>query len=150
MGVTQAGCLGSSGEPGHRHPSLGSHVAPGKFNAPVANPSISCLFCPLEKERGPFVLPRKKGTGADSIVTTANGQGGGVWPGVLTDKRRLSRDTGDDASAEHGHQEAERPCIPLPRDPLEQELGGDSPSGLRKKEGTESSARLRSCCEEHG
>lgn len=94
VGVTQAGCLGSSGEPGHSHPSLGSHVAPGKFIAPVAVPSISCLFCPLKKERGPFVLPRKKGTGADSIVTTANGQGGGVWPGVLTDKRRLSRTLG--------------------------------------------------------
>lgn len=40
------------------------------------------------------MLPRKKGTGADSIVTTASGPGGGVWPGVLTDKRRL----GDDAS----------------------------------------------------
>lgn len=97
------------------------------------------------------MLPRKKRTGADSIVTIANGHGAGVWPGGLADKRSLSPDTGDDASPEHGHQEAERLCTPLPPHPLEQDLGGDSPSGLRREDGgAESRTRLRSCCEEHG
>lgn len=114
-------------------------MAPGKFNAPVAVPSISCLFCPLRKERGPFVLPRKKRTGADSIVTIANGHGAGVWPGGYRQEKPFSGHWGR-CQSRAWPPEAERLCTPCRRIPWSR-TWRRLLSRLRREDGAESRTR---------
>lgn len=81
VGVAQAGCQGSSGEPGHSHHSLGSHVDLGKLSAPVAVPSSSRLSCPLKKKNH-LCYQETKELEQMLLSLKGNGQGIGVWLGV--------------------------------------------------------------------
>lgn len=83
VGVARAGCQGSSGEPGHSHHSLGSHVDLGKLSAPVAVPSSSRLFCPLKKKKESHLCYQETKELEQMLLSLkGNGQGIGVWLGV--------------------------------------------------------------------
>lgn len=139
VGVAWAGCPGSSGEPGHKHCTLGSHADQGKFNAP----SISHLFFPLKRESHLCYQETEK-LEQMPLSLKRMAKRGGVWQGGADGQERTPRAMSIPSMATRRQSSCAHLCPSIPRSRSWVETpGAQWQAGMAQK----SSARPQGCSE---